>query len=115
VVAVDHKPRIAELEQKIANFVRAIGEGLRDPELNAALKTARAELEQLKAVPPMRARAERKSESIERRVERMRERYRKAATRAGRAARAVPERDLARARSVRRSLPVGNGDDGLAG
>ena len=72
VVAVDHKARIAELDQKIANFVKAIGEGLRDPELDAALKAARTEPEQLSAVAPMRS--ERKAESIEHRVARMRKR-----------------------------------------
>ena len=73
-VPADHRPRIAELERRIANFVKAIGDGLFSPEVDATLKAARAELAQLKAATPTQVRAQREAESIERRVARMRDR-----------------------------------------
>ena len=57
--AVDHKPRITELELRIANFVKAIGEGLYSPEVNAALAATRTELEGLNALSPIDAGAAR--------------------------------------------------------
>ena len=57
--AVDHKPRITELELRIANFVKTIGEGLYSPEVNAALAATRTELEGLNALSPIDAGAAR--------------------------------------------------------
>ena len=112
-VPADHRPRIAELERRIANFVKAIGDGLFSPEVDATLRAARAELAQLKAATPTQVRAQREAESIERRVARSRPVGGGRRDCAGDAARAVPERNLARARP-REALPVGAGTDGVA-
>lgn len=71
-VMIDYRPRIVELEGKIANFVKAIGQGLFSPEVDAALKAARGELEQLKAMSQTKPQPRRaQQESVERRVARM--------------------------------------------
>ncbi len=49
-VAVDHRPRLAELEQQRANLVTAIKSGGLAGELGAELKVTTAELEQLRAL-----------------------------------------------------------------
>lgn len=74
---VDYRPRIAELEAQVANYVKALGagaDGLGD--LVAALKAARSELDRLKTVASLPRAAHHKatSEPVEKRAARMRER-----------------------------------------
>ena len=74
-VSIDYRPRIAQLEQQRANLIEAIKSGGLAAELGGELKTITANLEQLKAVAnikPLIRKAP--AESVERRVERMRER-----------------------------------------
>ena len=71
---VNHRPRIAHLEREIANYVTAIAAGGEIPELVAALKTARAEMERLKATEGLQAPRRRPAEPMARRIERMRTR-----------------------------------------
>jgi Recombinase zinc beta ribbon domain len=72
---VDHRPRIAELEKQVANFVKMIGAGDYSPAVSATLKAAETELTQLKAAMAAQPRPAHKAsrEPIERRVKRMRE------------------------------------------
>jgi len=68
-VIADHRPRIAELERQIGNFVKVIGAGEYSQAVADALKTAEAELAKLKAVTSVRPRPAHKAsrEPIERR------------------------------------------------
>ncbi len=76
---VDYRPRIAELERQVQQFVKVIGAGEYSPAVSAALKASEAELEQLKAMGAPHARSARKAsmEPLARRVARMRERLAK--------------------------------------
>jgi DNA invertase Pin-like site-specific DNA recombinase len=74
---VDYRPRIAELEAQVANFVKAIGSGTEGiGDLVAALKAARGELDRLKALGSLPRAAQQKaaSEPVGKRAARMRER-----------------------------------------
>jgi hypothetical protein len=74
---VDYRPRIAELETQVANFVKAIGSGADGVgDLVAALTVARGELDRLKAVASLPRTAQQKAigEPITKRAARMRER-----------------------------------------
>jgi site-specific DNA recombinase len=73
----DYRPRIAELEATVANYVKALGagaDGLGD--LVAALKAARGELDRLKAVASLPRAAHQKttSEPVQKRAARVRDR-----------------------------------------
>jgi site-specific DNA recombinase len=75
--AVDYRPRIAELEAQVANYVMALGagaEGMAD--IIAALKTARGELDKLKALSALPRASQRQAaqEPIGKRAARLRER-----------------------------------------
>jgi site-specific DNA recombinase len=74
---VDYRPRIAELEARVANFVKAIGggaDGMGD--IVVALKAARGELDRIKALASLPRAAQQKAagEPITRRAARIRER-----------------------------------------
>jgi len=71
-VIADPRPRIAELERQIANFVKMIGAGEFSPAVSAALKAAETELAGLKVTRPRPAQKASR-EPIERRVKRMRD------------------------------------------
>ncbi len=75
--AVDYRPRIAELEARVANYVKALGAGAEEMgDIIAALKTARGELDRLKALSALPRVAQRQAaqEPTTKRAARLRER-----------------------------------------
>ena len=74
---VDYRPRIAELETQVANYVKALGAGADGMgDLIASLKAARGELDRLKAIASLPRAAQQKTagEPVEKRAARIRDR-----------------------------------------